>query len=94
MATFTFDQITDIIVKNPHEKLIADARTANKLFMLHTHGLGMKEAIKQEDYFENADIYKSLKAKMSDPKSAEKASIWAPKAEKAHAFADAMYTYL
>lgn len=59
MATFTFEQITEIIVKNPHEKLIADARKANKLFMLHTHGLGMKEAIKQEDYFENADIYKT-----------------------------------
>ena len=42
----------------------------------------------------NADIYKSLKAKMSDPKSAEKAAIWAPKAEKAHAFADAIYTYV
>ena len=42
----------------------------------------------------NTDIYKSLKAKMSDPKSAEKAAIWAPKAEKAHAFADAMFTYV
>ena len=42
----------------------------------------------------NTDIYKSLKAKMSDPKSAEKAAIWAPKAEKAHAFADAMYSYV
>ena len=42
----------------------------------------------------NADIYKSLKTKLNDPKSAEKAAIWAPKAEKAHAFADAMYTYV
>jgi len=42
----------------------------------------------------NADIYKSLKRKLADPKSAEKAAIWAPKAEKAHAFADAMYTYV
>jgi gliding motility-associated protein GldM len=42
----------------------------------------------------NADIYKSLKKKLNDPKSAEKAAIWAPKAEKAHAFADAIYTYV
>ncbi len=42
----------------------------------------------------NTDIYKSLKAKMSDPKTAEKAAIWAPKAEKAHAYADAMYAYI
>jgi len=42
----------------------------------------------------NADIYKSLKTKLADPKSAEKAAIWAPKAEQAHAYADAMYTYV
>jgi len=42
----------------------------------------------------NADIYKSLKTKLADPKTAEKAVIWAPKAEQAHAYADAMYTYV
>jgi len=42
----------------------------------------------------NADIYKSLKTKLADPKTAEKAAIWAPKAEQAHAYADAMYTYV
>ena len=42
----------------------------------------------------NLDIYKSLKSKLNDPKSAEKAAIWAPKAEQAHAYADAMYAYV
>jgi gliding motility-associated protein GldM len=42
----------------------------------------------------NLDIYKSLKAKLADPKTAEKAAIWAPKAEQAHAYADAMYAYV
>ena len=42
----------------------------------------------------NLDIYKSLKAKLADPKTAEKAAIWAPKAETAHSYADAMYTYV
>jgi len=42
----------------------------------------------------NADIYKSLKTKLADPKTAEKAAIWGPKAEQAHAYADAMYTYV
>ena len=42
----------------------------------------------------NLDIYKSLKAKLADPKTAEKAAIWAPKAETAHAYADAMYIYV
>ena len=42
----------------------------------------------------NLDIYKSLKTKLNDPKSAEKAAIWSPKAEQAHAYADAMYAYV
>ena len=59
MAKYTFEQINDIIVKNPNEKLIAEARTKNKNYILNTYGVGLKDAIKQEDYFENADIYKS-----------------------------------
>lgn len=59
MAIYTFEQKQEIIIKNPHEKLIAQAREHNKKLILHTHGVGLKEAIKKEDYFENADIYKS-----------------------------------
>lgn len=59
MAIYTFDQITEIIVKNPNQKLVAQAREHNKKLLLHTHGVGLKDAIKKEDYFENADIYKS-----------------------------------
>lgn len=59
MAIYTFEQITEIIVKNPNEKLIAQGREHNKKLLLHTHGVGLKDAIKKEDYFENADIYKS-----------------------------------
>ncbi|NCW12257.1 MAG: gliding motility protein GldM [Chitinophagia bacterium] len=42
----------------------------------------------------NDDILKSLQKKLADPKTAEKAAIWAPKADKAHAIADALYTYV
>ena len=42
----------------------------------------------------NTDIYKSLQKKLTDPKTAEKAAIWAPKADKAHAFADALFNYV
>jgi len=59
MATYTFAQKQDIIVKNPNRVLVQSARRRNRKFMLHTHGLGLKEAIKKEDYFENSDIYKS-----------------------------------
>jgi gliding motility-associated protein GldM len=42
----------------------------------------------------NLEIYKSLQKKLADPKTAEKAAIWSPKADKAHAYADAMYAYV
>jgi gliding motility-associated protein GldM len=42
----------------------------------------------------NLDIYKSLQKKLADPKTAEKAAIWAPKAEKAHGYADEMFNYI
>jgi len=42
----------------------------------------------------NQDIYKSLEAKLKDPKTAEKAAIWAPKANKAKAMADEIYAYV
>ena len=42
----------------------------------------------------NTDIYKSLQKKLTDPKTAEKAAIWAPKADKAHGYADALFAYV
>jgi gliding motility-associated protein GldM len=42
----------------------------------------------------NQDIYTSLAAKLNDPKTAEKATIWAPKANKAKVMADEMYAYV
>jgi hypothetical protein len=59
MATYTFEQKRDIIVKNPNQELVFKGRKARKKLLLHTHGVGLKDAIKKEDYFENADIYKS-----------------------------------
>ncbi|MSP07871.1 MAG: gliding motility protein GldM [Chitinophagaceae bacterium] len=42
----------------------------------------------------NDDILKSLQKKLADPKTAEKAAIWAPMADKAHALSDAIYIYI
>jgi len=42
----------------------------------------------------NDDMLKSLQKKLADPKTAEKAAIWAPKADKAHAISDALYSYI
>lgn len=59
MAVYTFEQLQDIILRNPNQELVTKGREHNKRFLLHTHGVGLKDAIKREDYFENADIYKS-----------------------------------
>ena len=42
----------------------------------------------------NDDILKSLQKKLADPKTAEKAAIWAPMADKAHALSDAIYDHI
>ena len=42
----------------------------------------------------NQDIYTSLEAKLKDPKTAEKAAIWAPKANKAKALSDEMLSLI
>ena len=42
----------------------------------------------------NTDIIKSLQKKLEDPKTADKAAIWAPKAQQAQALSDALYNYI
>ncbi len=42
----------------------------------------------------NDDILKSLQKKLADPKTAEKAAIWAPMADNAHALSDAIYNHI
>lgn len=42
----------------------------------------------------NTDIIKSLQLKLEDPKTAEKAAIWAPKAVEAQKLSDEIYNYI
>ena len=42
----------------------------------------------------NTDILKSLDKKLEDPKTADKAAIWAPKAKRAQELSDALYNYI
>lgn len=42
----------------------------------------------------NIDIIKSLQNKLEDPKTAEKAAIWAPKAAEAQKLSDEIYNYV
>ena len=42
----------------------------------------------------NTDIIKSLQKKLEDPKTAEKAAIWSPKAAEAQKLSDEIYAYV
>ncbi|MDB5192935.1 MAG: hypothetical protein JWQ96_2498 [Segetibacter sp.] len=42
----------------------------------------------------NEGLFKSFKAKMADPKTAEKATLWNEKATKAKTYADDLYNYI
>ncbi len=42
----------------------------------------------------NETIYKSLAQKLADPRSKEKAEMWAPKAEAAKKYSDELYNYI
>jgi hypothetical protein len=56
-----FEQIKNIILTNPNKEVIEAAREmANKL-LLHVHGRGMNEALKQCEYFENLPVYTERK---------------------------------
>lgn len=59
MGVYNLLQISKIISKRPNKTRIAAAQKLNKKLMLHLHGVGMKGALKQLDYFENSDIYKA-----------------------------------
>jgi len=59
MATLTFDQKKNVILKNPNKDLVTKAQADRIKLMMHLHGVNLKDAMKREDYFENADIYKT-----------------------------------
>lgn len=57
MATYTLQQIGNIITKRPNKKRVEYGQKLNKKLMLHLHGVGMKNALKRLPYFENEQVY-------------------------------------
>jgi hypothetical protein len=58
---YTFEQIRDIILKNPNKSVIEKGRAMCDKYMLHLYGRGMSSAIKQCSHFVNDDMYKVQK---------------------------------
>lgn len=59
MGQYNVDQRTTIIRKNPQKGLVVHAKDEKKRLMMHLFGIGIKDAMKREDYFENSDVYKA-----------------------------------
>ena len=57
----TLDDIRDIILNNPNKQLIADARIVASKLMLHVLGMDLQDAIKQNPYFESAEVFHERK---------------------------------
>ena len=59
MGKYSLSEIKTIILTNPNKDLVHKGqKTASKLTM-HLFGKGLKDQMKREDYFENADVYKA-----------------------------------
>lgn len=58
---YTFEEIQQIVLKNPNKEIIDKGVKMYNSLMLHVHGVGMESAIKQCDEFANAQIYKVQK---------------------------------
>lgn len=59
MASYSTAQISDIIIKRPNKKRVQFAQRTNKKLMMHLHGVGLKQAMKRLDFFENQEVYKT-----------------------------------
>jgi len=53
------NDILNILKNNPNKDLINRAKEYTNTLLLHTQGIGLKEALKRKDYFENGIIHKS-----------------------------------
>ncbi|MDB5288545.1 MAG: hypothetical protein JWR05_3494 [Mucilaginibacter sp.] len=58
MAKISFDKVQLIVKNNPAKSLISNAREISQKLQLNILGTGIDQALKRNDYFENADVFK------------------------------------
>lgn len=58
---YTFEQVRDIILKNPNRSVVENGRAMCDKYMLHLYGRGMASAIEHCKHFVNDDLYKVQK---------------------------------
>jgi hypothetical protein len=61
MGIYKWEQVADIIIRNPNKSVIAKGREMCDKNMLHLYGRGMESAIKHCKHFADDDMYKVQK---------------------------------
>lgn len=59
--TYSYEEVRDIIYKNPNKDIVKKAQDMRKLYSKHTHSIGYKEDMKMDAYVENLDCFGSRK---------------------------------
>jgi hypothetical protein len=57
----TFEQVGEIVLKNPNKDIIAKGKAMADKLMMHLHGVGLANAIKQCKQFVSDDIFEVQK---------------------------------
>lgn len=57
MAIIDYETLSNIIKTNPNKALITQARNYSAKLSLHVLGIGLKDAMQRNEYFENEDVF-------------------------------------
>src|SRR5438105_9342946 len=84
MINLMYLVLTALLALNVSSEILNAFKTVNNSLM---NANGIIET-------KNQNIFNSFEAKLKDPKTAQLAAIWKPKADKAKGLADDMFSYL
>jgi len=84
MINMMYLVLTAMLALNVSAEILNAFKTVNESLMTANATIDSK----------NADIFKSFQEKLNDPKTADRARIWAPKADQVKKYSDDMITYI
>ncbi|MEY2640103.1 MAG: hypothetical protein RIR90_1585 [Bacteroidota bacterium] len=84
MINMMYLVLTALLALNVSSEILHAFKTVNESLITASNTVEKK----------NVEIFKSFERKLQDPKTAEKAAIWKPLADKAKTLSDDMYKYL
>src|ERR687889_9484 len=84
MINLMYLVLTALLALNVSSEILNAFKTVNNSLM---NANGIIEA-------KNQGIFNSFDKKMADPKTAQLAAIWKPKAEQARTYADGLFSYI